>query len=243
MPVIIGYDEFMLSLKYAYLIGDMLLLFPAWTFFYWRRKDLRQEMLGFGALMGILTFILEYNYFSRDYWSPQFIFGTYAGIEDFLFGFFGFGIAATVYEELYGKVFAKRLNRKHNWKLITVLLLGGLITLFHVLTLTFKINSIYSLIFVSYACGILMLLYRHDLVRDTLISAIFFGVFYFFVFLAFDHLFPTLVAELYKLENLSGKYLAGFPIEETLWGSSYGFMMGPLYEFYKGLRFEKEKPA
>ena len=227
------------GLKYAYLIGDMALLFPVWIFLFLKRKDLRKEMIFLGIVMGILTYFLEYYYFSRDYWRPMFLIGEYAGIEDFLFGFFGVGIAGSVYEWVYAKRFSKRKNRKQAWAGVSVVMILVAMAIFHILTKNLDINSIYSLSFVSYLFGIVIILFRHDLLQDVLISGVLFGIFYFFVFFAFDKIFPSFVQELYFLDNISGMYFAGFPIEETIWGASMGFAVGPLYEFYKGLSFKK----
>lgn len=228
------------SLRYAYLIGDLLLLFPVWLVLFIRRKDLRKEMISLGIIMSFITYFLEYFYFSRDYWRPLFLVGTYAGIEDLLFGFFSVGIAGTIYERIYARKFAKRKNRKNAWAGISVLMILIAMVFFHILTKNFKINSIYSLSFVSYLFGIVIVLFRHDLFQDVLVSGIVFGLFYFLVFLSFDAIFPSFVIERYYLENISGIKLAGFPIEETVWGASMGFAIGPLYEFYKGLGFKNK---
>lgn len=227
------------NIRYAYLFADMVLLFPVWLFLFIKRKDLRKEILFLGVVVGLFAYLFQYFYFSRDYWRPMYLVGEYAGIEDFLFGFFSAGIAGSVFEWAYGKRFSKRKNRKQVWAGVSVaMVLVGLV-IFHLMTKSLKINSIYTFSFVSYLFGIVIVLFRNDLLMDVLMSGIFFGVYYSLVFLVFNSLFPNFVPEFYFLKNISGIYLAGFPVEETIWGASMGFAVGPLYEFYMGLKFKK----
>lgn len=59
--------------KYAYLMGDLLLAF-VWLIFYFRRKDLRYEMIMMSLLtlfwIGISFFIFAPDFLTL-YWNPE----------------------------------------------------------------------------------------------------------------------------------------------------------------------------
>ncbi len=109
----------MASYRYAYLSGVLLVLLPLWLFLFFHRKDLRYEILKVSLVIGIGGPLSELLYM-RDYWRPETFIGWPIGIEDFLFGFFIGGIACSIYEELFGKHYSKRLNRKHHWRLFII---------------------------------------------------------------------------------------------------------------------------
>ena len=101
--------------NYAYLIG-VLLFFPIWLLLFTLRKDLKKEIFVASFVFGVIAFLSE-PLFLRDYWNPEYMnslfFGPYqlGSFEDFLYGFFKGGIAAVIYEEIFGKRFAKRKDR------------------------------------------------------------------------------------------------------------------------------------
>src|SRR3989338_2570037 len=103
-----------MSYQYAYLLGDLFLLMPWWIFLYFKRKDLRTEILIVSILAGIGGPLSEL-WFLKDYWRPELFNGWSIGLEDVLFGFFIGGISCSIYEEMFGRKFAKRIDRTHHW--------------------------------------------------------------------------------------------------------------------------------
>ena len=81
---------YMISFRFAYFLGTMVYV-VVWLFLYYFRKDLRKEMLFFSFWVGFLGWFSAYFWWSIDWWHPQEILGTRAGIEDFLIGFTGGG--------------------------------------------------------------------------------------------------------------------------------------------------------
>ncbi|OGK20656.1 hypothetical protein A3C23_05685 [Candidatus Roizmanbacteria bacterium RIFCSPHIGHO2_02_FULL_37_13b] len=230
----------MLNYQNAYLIGTLVAFFPIWLIFFLWRKDLRREIIVtgiFGAILAPVSEILSF----RDYWRPpimlQLPFNT-GGIEDILFGFIIAGIAATFYEICLGKHFSRVRNRIHHWILITVISFFILLPSMVIINLGFNINSVYALIVILASWSLIVLFYRHDLLRDALLSAIFFGIFYFLAFLIILEMYPQAVSRFWLLENLSGILLLGIPIEELLFAFFTGLAVGPFYEFMCGLRIK-----
>lgn len=223
--------------KFAYLIGDIFFLFPVWLLVYIYRKDLRRQITTTGFVFGLIALITG-PLFMRDYWHPYLLFNLPIGIEDFLFGFFSAGIASVLYEELYGKLFAIRKDRRLNWILIT--LIGIFLSLFTLIIVSFKfsINSIHITEMLLVAWIVVIIAFRRDLLIDMIMSGIFFGVFYFLVFFAFLSLFPNIVSSLWEVRNMSGMLVAGIPLEELMWAFTFGCVAGPFYEFATGRKIK-----
>ena len=86
--------------------------------------------------------------------------------------------------------------------------------------------------------SLVLLFYRHDLLKDALLSAVFFAFFYFFAFLIILKIYPEAVTRFWLLKNLSGIFILGIPIEELLFAFFTGLAVGPFYEFMCGLKIK-----
>jgi len=229
----------MFEYQYAYLIGNLFFL-VVWVVFFISRKDLRAEIL----LMSLLVAPLGASqyFYLRDYWQPEYFGNTFFGIfgfEDILFSFLIGGIAAVIYEEVFGKRHSKRHLKQH-----TLLMFGfsvvGVIWVF-VGTILLDINSIYVTSALPVLVGIIIIVLRHDLLKDALWSGLLTGTLMFlFYFLFFNPLYPDILQDLWMLENVSGIMIVGVPIEEIMWAFSFGFVAGPTYEFFRGVLDKKD---
>ena len=228
----------MISYQYAYLFGNLLILFPLWLFLFLHRKDLRKEILIVSLLIGIGGPLSELWYL-RDYWQPETFNGWPIGIEDFLFGFFIGGIASSIYEELFGKSHSKRIDRKHHLSWFIIPVIGFSIFVLNLLIFVFGVNSIYASIVVFVTLALLILYFRHDLLIDSLMSGLLVGVIMFFGYLLFLTIFPEAIHRWWILQNISGILILGVPLEELLWAFGWGMVGGPMYEFFAGLKFKK----
>ena len=218
--------------KYAYFVGT-LIFFLIWISLYLYKKPLRREMLIMSLIFAPLGPLSEIFHF-RDYWQPEYIFTILGlGIEDLLFAFFIGGIAAVIYEELFTKK-AKKTEKEHLKMLIALGVLG--ILALTILTFGLKMNSIYSSSLVFIFLGIIMISKRRDLAKNAILSGILVAAIMFAFHLIYTSIFPTIIQEWWKLENLSGIFLLGIPIEEMMWGFAWGFFAGPIYEFWKGIK-------
>lgn len=215
-----------------YLIGTGI-FFIFWLILYIHRKNLRKEMLIMSFLTAPLGPLSELFYF-RDYWNPDYIFPIFGiGIEDFLFAFFIGGIGAVVYEELFIKKIRK--TRREQSKLLAII---GVLSLFLLIMLTFvlKINSIYSSSIIFILVGIIIVFKRKDLLKNAIGNGILVAIIMLLFYVIFTSIFPTVIKDWWQLDNLSGFFIGGAPIEEILWGFCWGFLSGPLYEFWRGYK-------
>ena len=227
----------MFSYQYAYLIGIWVTLFPIWLFLFIHRKDLRREIFIINVLSGVSALFLEPLYL-RDYWRPETFTGWSIGIEDLLFGFFIGGIASSIYEEIFGKRFTKRRDREHHWSWFIIPIVAFLIFILNLLVFVFGVNSMYASITVFIFFALFMLRFRKDLITDVFISGLLMGAIAFFAYIVFLSLFPEAINRWWMLKNISGIMIFGIPIEEFMWAFGWGMAVGPMYEFFAGLKFK-----
>ena len=228
-----------MNYQYAYLLGNLFIGLPIWFFFFLRRRDLRREMLII-SLIGAVAGPLSELWYLYDYWEPQIFNGWHVGIEDVLFGFSIAGISAVIYEEIFGKRFAKRKNRKHHWSWFCLPCLALFALIFNVPFFVYGINSIYASIIAFLSLALLMLYFRRDLLFDSIMSGFLVGGFMFAGYLIFLSVFPDAISSWWKLHNISGVFVHNIPIEELLWAFSWGMVGGPMYEFFAGLKLQNQ---
>mgnify|MGYP007100182178 CR=1 FL=1 len=96
--------------EYGYLLGTLTLII-IWVIFYILRRDLRKEMVFMGLMIGVLSFVSGYHWWTVDWWRPATITGTRVGIEDFLIGFGSGGIMAAQPK------FYSPLHTPSNWQI------------------------------------------------------------------------------------------------------------------------------
>jgi len=221
----------MIEYKYAYLTGILFFLI-IWILLYFRKKELRKEML----IMSLITAPLGITQvlFFQDYWKPQYILSFYGvGLEEFLFCFLIGGIAGVIYEEFFITKIIK--TKRDNSKTLMILGIFGLLILLFLLYIL-KINSIYSSSITLIFMGIIILMERNDLFKNAIGSGVLVALIMFLFYIIYQLIFPTIIQNWWKLNNISGIMIFGVPIEEIIWGFSYGFFAGPIYEFWRGIK-------
>lgn len=233
------HTNYMLGYRYAYLFADLAIGFPLWLILFVVRKDLRHKMLAFG-LMGAIAGPISEIFYLRDYWHPLTITRTPIGIEDVLFGFFAGGVGSVLYEELFGKRFAKRHRRTEHWIFFVFPIAAVCLFAFNRLFPLYRINSIYASAIAFFVTTLVIIYVRKDLLVDALVSGLLAGSIFFFGYLFLLVFFPQIFAKMWLLHNISGITVSRIPIEELLWAFTYGLMAGPLYECYAGLAFQRE---
>ncbi len=200
-------------------------------------------MLWASLSIGILTVLFAPS-FLKDYWRPEYLHASWAphwplgGIEDFLYGFFIGGVTNVIYEVTFGKQFSRIRDRRHHWKLFLIPFFAIFLSIFST-THYLSINSLYATVIGALLLSGLMVYFRPDLWFDAVMSGVLFGALTMMGFLIFLFLFPTIIAQWWLLENLSGILIQGIPFEELLFAFTFGAVAGPFYEFFMGLHFKK----
>ena len=223
------------NFQYAYLLGNIFFLL-VWIILFICRRDLRRKILIMSLVVAPMG-PLSQLFYLRDYWQPQLFNGWLIGIEDLLFGFAIGGIAAVIYEELFGKKYMKRHLSAHPKWMFGVALFG--VAWMYVGSMVLSFNSIYVSIFGFLIIGASILFTRHDLLKDAFFSGLLVGALMLVFYLVFAYLFDGVIQKWWMLKNISGILILGAPLEELMWGFGWGFVAGPAYEFINGLRFKK----
>ncbi|MEK7596006.1 MAG: lycopene cyclase domain-containing protein [Patescibacteria group bacterium] len=223
---------------YAYLIGDLFFL-AVWVALFFARKDLRREMLIMsvvGSLFAPLAFI-----YLPDYWYPDHIIGNSPiGIEDFLFAFVIAGIGATLYESIFGKTHALCECRKRGPRgILTIVIIASAVLI--ALPLFFGLNSIYSSYIAFGIIFVFIMYFRRDLLAQSLMSGALVTLLMLLFYQVWIVLYPGIIQHWWKLENISGILILGTPLEELVWGFSWGIVGGAVYEFARGVGLRKLK--
>ena len=102
--------------------------------------------------------------------------------------------------------------------------------LFGILIFTTRLNPIYSSA-IALIAGFFATLYcRRDLWLKMIVSGgLFFGI-YFFAFALFNVVFPGYVEAVWNLKAISGVRLMGVPLEEMMFGFTFGLYWSSVYE-------------
>ena len=227
----------MFDYKYAYLFGNLVILFPLWLFFFLHRRDLKKKILLMSTALGVVGPVSEIWYI-RDYWHPQTFTTWPIGLEDFLFGFFIGGIASVIYQELFNKRWSKSKIKSYP-EFTFIMTLFALLVL-RVFTRNLSINSIYASLVIFVGVSGMILFFRRDLVIDAFLTALLVLSIAFLGYLVFLYIYPEVVQKWWVLENISGILIFGIPIEELMWAFGLGLFVGPCYEFFAGLRLLKK---
>ncbi len=220
-----------------------LILFIVWLGFLFASKETRKEQLlmslvGLFAAPGILL-IASANYLQVG------LEGTIAiGIEDFIFSFSLFGIAAIIYHVLLGKHAHKLRGQRFHLKnkaahwfahLILILTLWAFVALMFIHV--FSLSTIQGFIIGGLLIGIYIIADRHDLLLNALLS----GLFTAFLIILVEHifflrLFPNVLGHVSPWHTINNILLVGIPAQELIWAATVGFTIGPMYEWLR--RFE-----
>jgi len=220
--------------KYSYLVGNLFFLL-IWLILFFRTKYFKHQLLVISIFAIPLGPLSELMY-RIDYWRPKLITGNIVGIEDTLFAFCIAGIGFGLYKIIFN---LKYSNQKTKAYPILALILVILTIIGMVINSVFSwMNSIYfsSLCFLIGASIIFIL--RKDLIKLALINgALVAALMFIFYFTFLIPLYPKVFETTWLLKNISQIFIFGVPIEELLWGFSWGILAGCIYEFYKGYKF------
>ena len=230
--------------QYAYLILNVPFAI-AWILFFIFSKKTRREQVIMSLLLMPVGTITEIFYF-QDYWNPASIISFNIGpvrilLEDFLFSFFLAGIGAVIYEAIFCKGLLKIKRNIRNLISIPFIIIIAVSVAY--ILYVFKVNSIFYTSFGAIVAALLVVNQRKDLLINSLLSGI---AVMFIMSISYVILF-NLTANLEELMH-EGWFLHktsldirffNIPLTEMVWGFAWGMLIGPLYEFVKGMRAKK----
>lgn len=213
-----------------------------WLLFFIFSKRTRKEQLIMSILFLPAGTIAELLYF-QDYWNPGSILSTTIGpirilLEDFLFVFAIAGIGAVIYEIVFGKKLLKMrksVNKIFAFSMIIVISVLASCLLFFI-----GINSIFATSVGFIIAALFFINQRTDLLINSLLSGV---AVMFIMFISYFILFnvimntETMIRQGWLLYGTSLDFrIFGIPFTEMIWGFAWGMLLGPLYEFVKGVR-------
>lgn len=188
--------------------------------------------------------ISEIWYFA-DYWQPEIALSLpIGGVEDLIFGFSIGGIGAFAYESIFVNRFcyceAKKLKRE--WFLILFVVIEGLSML--ILNNLMELNSIFASSIGMILAAAVLLYIRPDLITNAIGSAVLVAGVMFVIYFLGQTVFPSAHLWMTRIWKLYGTpqgivIFKHIPWTEMLWGLSWGFVWGPMYEFLVGARTMK----
>lgn len=217
----------------------VLFLFIPWLLFFLIRPDLRKKMIIL-SITGSVTGPVSQFWYLKDYWQPFKIFTPEGLFIDILFAAFIFSLTCVIYNLFFKmkSISIKKVPKTYfiYRSLIGVIILIGSLVIF---TDIIGVNSIYSS-----AIGFLILtsiiwFERHDLVKISIIGAIFFMIFTFIGYRIILTIWPNFIQEIWLLKNISGILIFGIPLEEFIWFSTWGLVGISLYEWVYSYKFKK----
>ena len=227
-----------MTYHYVWLIWSSAFLLP-WVLLY--ALFPRHRVAMWWASVFMAPFGLTEPLFVPGYWNPPSLFElaqrTGFDIESIIFSFAIGGIAAV----LYNIITRKRLeplrpeerhssrHRWHRWALATPF------ALFPILYFL-PWNVIYAGIAAMIAGAIAAVLCRPDLKANTLVGGVLFLVLYTIFLLGLKWSAPGYIEQVWNLKALSGIVIYGLPIEELLFGFSFGLVWTGIYEHFTGKR-------
>lgn len=222
-------------MQYVWLIWSLLIL-GLWAVIYFVKKDNRQVMLF--VSLGTMFFGATEPLFVPEYWSPPSLFNlaerTGFDIESFIFSFAIGGIGSVIYTLVFPSVplpldESERANTRHRFHLYMLLVPFVVFPLLAILT---NLNHIYCGILALSAGALATLYCRPDLKQKILVGGIAFALLYFIYFGSILIFFPEYVRAYWNLSALSNLLILGIPLEELLFGFTFGMYWSGVYEHF-----------
>lgn len=216
----------------SYFLFLSILLFLFWFLFLFLSRATRKEQL----IMSLVGLVLSPAILLVSLESVWVANGsvTGIGIEDFLFSFSFFGIAAVIYQAILGKHMkpwkGKRSIFIHpvaHWffHLIVVLAVWIILSLSFVLLLS--LSSLHAFAIGGLLIGTYVIAHRHDLFFNAIVSGVMVMILLFILEQIF--FFRLSGGDVAATETI----LSSVPTEELVWSWVVGFAIGPLYEYLR----------
>lgn len=223
-----------MTFHYVWLVWSSAFLLP-WVLLY--RLFPKHRAVMWQASLCMLPFGLTEPIFVPEYWNPPSLFElaqkTGFDIESFIFSFAIGGIAAVLYNIIMHKrieVFSvtERHHNRHRWHRMAIVLPFALFPILYFLPW----NPIHAGIAAMLLGAIATILCRPDLKSNTLVGGILFLTFYTIFLLGLKWSAPGYIEQVWNFKALTGVRIYGLPLEELLFGFSFGLMWTGIYEHF-----------
>jgi hypothetical protein len=220
--------------RYVWLIWSVAFLCP-WAVLYVVLPEHRAVMWKTSLFMA--PFGLTEPLFVPEYWNPPSLFElarrTGFDIESIVFSFAIGGIGAALYNLVTRRGLVpiaahERHDRRHRFHKLAIALPFALFPALYFLPW----NPIYAGIAAMIAGAVANVLCRPDLKRNTLIGGLLFLGFYTLLLLCLKWSAPGYIEQVWNHKALSGISPYGLPLEELLFGFSFGLFWTGLYEHF-----------
>ena len=218
-----------------YFLAHTIILGTIWFILYLKRKDLRRGMV-FASLI-FLPFGLTHPLFIPYYYNPTLLhrfFGLF-DVESFLWCFFIGGIASVLYKEVFkytlhkpgAKLRSSGSSKTHKYiiYILLILLASGMVGAYNLGLPVLRMSFVLVIPIVIY-----MIMARHDLWRESVVSGFLITILYFLTLLSLQIFFPGYHEIAWTKDGLLGWRIIGFPIEEYCFSFLLGMMWSILYE-------------
>jgi len=187
------------------------------------------------AALGTAIFGLTEPLFVPEYWNPPSLFElaqrTGFDIESVIFTFAIGGLGAVLYDRLAGRVpapIAARTRGSSRHRLHALALLTPAVVFVALMPL--GLNPIYPAVIAMTVGAAAAVACRPDLLVKTLLGGFLFASFYAVFIFGLAVTVPGYIETVWNLPALSGVLPAGVPLEELLFGFSFGLLWSGAYE-------------
>jgi hypothetical protein len=224
-------QSFLLTSMALFILWLALVLFSKNT----RKEQLIMSIVGLIITPAILLMVaIDHSLAAKD---PLIV----IGIEDLIFSFSLFGIASVIYHALLGKHFVKLKGKRYkvehpliNWVTHLIALLGLWASIALLLTNVFGLHAVRALVAGGLIIGVYIIIERHDLLINALLSGLMMAVLIFILEQLFAiRLSPSIAEGFWQFDNIKSIMISGVPVEKILWASVVGFAIGPMYEYIR----------
>ncbi|MFH0755430.1 MAG: lycopene cyclase domain-containing protein [bacterium] len=200
-----------------------------WVVLFIAGKYTRREMLIMSVIIGLISLVSSYYWWTIDWWQPQTITNTKIGIEYFILGFTAGGIMTSIYEIIFFKKYIKVKRKIKMPNFLTILLVLASITAWLILE---KVTSFYASTISMILVSVIIFYFRKDLLINGLWSGLLMLIISLFFYYTIIFLSPEWINQTYLFKTLSGVKITGIPIEELIFWFLAGLVWGPLYEYW-----------
>ena len=83
--------------------------------------------------------------------------------------------------------------------------------------------------------------FRRDLLWQAIFSGFSVGLLMLFFYQIWIRMYPGIIEHWWALQNISGILIFGAPLEEIIWGFTWGLVGGTIYEFTRGISIKDIK--